>query len=214
MGKPQNYEAPSVDELTELPAADLSGKPVAQEEVKVEGTQLGSLLKPLDTINTVQVDTVSVADMINAKGTDVSETLKQRIDRHLMYLAGNRSFPSHNAEKEEQISFIETIGNSVQLNLDQYAIVTDYLIKVIRENLVHFDHGAVFKFTKGIEREYNAKAVQEFKNYMTLMVRISRDYANRRQLNRMIDINTLTKGLKQKARDNINTYFRRLASGN
>lgn len=214
MGKPQNYEAPSVDDLTELPAADLSGKPVAQEEVKVEGTQLGSLLKPLDTINTVQVDTVSVGDMINAKGTDVSATLQQRIDRHVMYLAGKRSFASHAAEKEEQISFIETIGNSVLLNLDQYAIVTDYLIKTIRENLEHFDHGGVFKFTKGIEREYNAKAVQEFKNYMTLMVRISRDYANRRQLNRMIDINTLTKGLKQKARDNINTYFRRLASGN
>lgn len=217
MGNPKQYEAPAIEQLTELPPADLSGKQ-AEPTLKVDGTQLGTLLKPAekttDVINTVQVDTVSVADMINAKGSDVSETLKQRIDRHVTYLAGQRSFPSTKAEKEEQISFIETIGNSVQLNLDQYAVVTDYLIKVIRENLEHFDHGGVFKFTKGIEREYNAKAVQEFKNYMTLLVRISREYANRRQLNRMVDINTLTKGLKQKARDNINTYFRRLASGN
>lgn len=156
--------------------------------------------------------TIKVADIINAKGTFVSDSMIARIDQHLRYLTGSIGFSKDDDRFQEQITFMETIGNSTELSIDQYCIVTDYLLKTIRENMDAFKDGAAFRFMRGLNRFYSETAQGNYKNYITMLLRIAGAYANRKNVFKQMDVETITKDMKKASRDNVSTYMRNLCS--
>lgn len=200
MGKPTE-EAPKIEEVAAAPAVILDEDTPPTAPVAQTG---------ITSVKFKDTETVSIADMLNAKGEFVSELMISRIEQHMEYLSGKKGFGTDKARLQEQITFIETIGGSTTLDIDQYCVVTDYLLKVIRENLSKLNHGQMFRFLRGLKASYSDKAIEEYVNYMTLLLRIAGSYADRVRVFQKVDLDSLTKGLSPKARDNINTYVRRL----
>ncbi|EBV8434226.1 hypothetical protein NFI00_000092 [Salmonella enterica] len=202
MGQPTK-SAPVIEEVKE---------PVQQESVLVldEAPPAAPAPSTGADIKFKEVETVKVAEQINAKGDFVSDLMINRIEQHLQYLRGEKGFMSDDDRFKEQITFMETIGNSTTQQIDRYCLVTDYLMKTIRENLPEFKEGKAFRFMRGLGRVYSDSAIASYQNYMTMMIRIAGAYADRKRVFQKMDLDTITAGMPVAARNNINTYIRRL----
>lgn len=166
--------------------------------------------KTTGMIRLKDIETVRVADMLNAKSDYVSDVMMSRIEQHVAYLSGKMGFANDEARHKEQITIMETIGNSTTLSIDQYCVVTDFLLKSIRENLDSFKEGGSFRFMRGLTRVYSQRAIENYHSYMTMLVTIAGSYADRKRIFKKMDLDSITATLPKQARDNINTYMRRL----
>lgn len=204
MGQPTK-SAPQIEEVKDLasekePVLVLDEAPPAAP-VKSTGAA---------NIKLKDVETVKIGDQISAKGDFVSELMITRINQHMEYLRGEKGFATDDVRFREMITFMETIGNSTTLGIDQYCVVTDFLMKTIRDNLDDFKEGRAFRFMRGLSRHYSDSAIAAYQNYMTMLIRLAGAYADRKRVFKKMDLDYITVGMPVVARNNINTYIRRL----
>lgn len=184
-----------------------STEQVAKPSVKAERA-----LPPAEPTLATVPDVIGVSKMLNAKGTLVTASITTRIDRHMRYLVGAEGFNSVEERNQEQVSFIETIGNSMKLDFEGYAIVTDYLLGQIRENQQVFTDGLAFRFTVGLGKDYPADVVQSYQSYIELLTKIAVNWKVRYKLKKLVDITYAIKDLQPKGKVNVTQYFNKIAS--
>lgn len=157
-------------------------------------------------------DVISVAKMVNAKATEVTAVMVDRIDRHFKYLSGELGFADVAARHQEQVTFIETIGNSLQADFEVYVLVTDHLLTKIRENITLFNSGEAFRFVQGLDKGYPISTIRVYKLYIELLTKIAGNWKYRYKLKKLMDPATVMADLPPKGRVNLNQYFNKLAS--
>ena len=157
-------------------------------------------------------DVVGVNKMVNAKGTLVTASMIARIDRHMSYLVGNEGFNDVEERNREQITFIETIGNSMKMDFEGYVVVTDHLLEKIREHQQVFSDGMAFRFTVSLGKDYPADALRNYKGYIELLTKIAVNWKVRYKLKKLIDITYAINDLQPKAKVNVTQYFNKLAA--
>ena len=158
------------------------------------------------------LDVVGVSQMLNAKGNLVTASMIARIDRHMAFLVGTEGFNDVAERNLEQVSFIETIGNSMKLDFDGYVIVTDYLLEQIRANQQVFTDGMAFRFTASLGKAYPADVVRNYQSYIELLTKIAVNWKVRYKLKKLIDITYAIKDLQPKAKVNVTQYFNKVAA--
>lgn len=159
-----------------------------------------------------EVIVVGLSKMVNAKGTAVTDLMVARIDRHMQYLAGTVGFNSTAEAHEEQISFMETVGNSLQLDFPAYVVVTDYLLKSIRENQKVFTDGMAYRFMVGLEKRYPSEHSRTYQGYMELLSKIGFYWKERYKLAKLVDYAYTIAPMDSKAKTNVTQYFRKMSS--
>ncbi|MNM18443.1 hypothetical protein D3C81_287360 [compost metagenome] len=201
------YQGPEVDNLEE-PAVNTT---------QVKGGKTTKEVVPPTTKVVAEAtfsetpDIIGVASLTNAKGDVVTDVLKSRIDRHLQYLKGKKSFATQKEREDEQSSFIESIGGSFQLPYEQFVVVTDYILNVVRGNPEAFAGGQVFRFTPGLDKVYPIDHIRTYKAYMSLLIMISKNWVSRYKLNKLVDVTYAIKDLPTKtAKENVTRYFNQL----
>lgn len=153
---------------------------------------------------------IGIGRMVNAKGTAATALIVDRIDRHLSYLSGKQGFKDDDARIEEQTTFIESIGNTLKLPFEQYVVVTDHLLQVIRENKDIFADGTAFRFTRNLKKDYPQGSVNLYRNYVTMLSMIASQWPRRHKLNTLVDITYLIKDLPRAGKENVTQYFNNL----
>lgn len=162
-------------------------------------------LKPLDQV-------IDVSKLVNAKGTVVSDLAIARIERHLTYIRGEVGFSSSEERFEEQAGFIQSVGNMLKLDFDQYALVTDYLLTKIRENQDVFSNGEAFRFIPGMEKRYPTDAISGYQAYIELLTKIASNWKVRYKLKKLIDIGYVSQSLPRKGKENLAQYFNKVSA--
>ena len=204
MSTSDDYVAPEEETLegsgVKAPASGSKTKEVAKAPSAAPAQP--SLEEPLDVIG--------IARMTNAKGDVTTDVMKDRITRHFEYLSGKLGFKDNKARVNEQITFIESIGNTLKLEFDQYVVVTDYLLNQIRETKSIFADGTAFRFTKDLEKEFPIEHIRSYKSYMTLLTMIANSWPRRHELNKLVDITYAIKDLNRLGKENVTLYFNKL----
>ncbi len=196
-----DYKAPEVDDLGKKEES-----PKTQPTPSIPNTVAkaqGAKFEPVPL-------RIGIGQMVNGKGNAVTDIMKERIDRHLTYLAGKKGFTTDTEREDEQTSFIEIIGSTLTLPFPQYVIVTDYLLAVIRENREIFANGTAFRFTYKLRKEYPMENVKLYHTYMTFLTFIAGNWEARHRLNRIIDLGTAIRDLPRKGKENVTQYFNKL----
>lgn len=198
------YQGPEVDNLEE-PTGQTATKGSKAKEVAPVTTKVVAEAKFEDT-----PDIIGIGKLTNAKGDAVTDILKARLDRHLQYLSGKKTFATEKERTDEQSSFIESIGGSLQLPYEQFIVVTDYILKLVRENPEAFGD-KVFRFLPGLDKVYPIEHIRTYKAYMSLLIMISKNWVSRYKLNKLVDVTYAIKDLPTKgAKENITRYFNQL----
>lgn len=153
---------------------------------------------------------IGVGKMTNAKGTAVTTFIIARIDQHLKYLKGEQGFKDDEARVKEMTEFMETIANTLKLKFEQYTVVTDHLLSVIRSNPEIFVNGTAFRFTRNLGKDYPASAIDSYRNYMTLLSMVARAWQRRHKLNTLIDPTYTIRNLSTAGKENVTQYFNKL----
>lgn len=153
---------------------------------------------------------IGVGRMTNSKGDATTDVIKARIARHFEYLSGKLSFKDTDARVEEQITFIETIGNVFKLDYDQFVIVTDYLLNAVREAKVVFTDGTAFRFTQGLDKLYPIENIRQYRDYMALLTMISNNWPRRHELHKFVDPTYAIKDLNRLGKVNVTQYINQL----
>ena len=226
MAKP-NYTAPKIEQVAVAPVVEETAVEVAAEADVIEAEKaevvvaaaapvIEEEVPAAPAVNTgakikfKDLEIVRVAEMINAKNDFVSQTMIDRIEQHLVYLNGKQGFANDEARFKEQITIMETIGNSIILPIDKYCLVTDYLLQAIRCNYDSFKEGQAFRFMRGLNKVYSDRSIANYQSYMTMLITLAGSYADRKRTFTKIDLDSITATLPTDARNNINTYIRRI----
>lgn len=208
----------SKQDYTPPESENLSGD--AAEEVVKTTAQAPAVLTapakeeaaPAEATFQVEPIVISIAKMINAKGDTTTDVMVARINRHIEFLAGRKRFKDKKEEQEEQISFIETIGNSMRLDFEQFAVVTDDLLTAIRANADVFSSGLAFRYTVGLDRKYPAQTIRVYHTYISFLTMVAKNWEARYKLHSLIDLASVITELNRKGKQNVTQYFRYLTN--
>lgn len=192
----------SVKEVQGIPVVEKKNTPVV--EPGAIDVPEPSLVEPEPVI--------AVSKLVNAKGTVVSDLAIARIERHLKYIRGDEGFSSTEQRFEEQAGFIQSIGNTLKLDFDQYALVTDHLLTQIRENQEVFSNGEAFRFIPGMEKRYPTEAIAAYQAYIELLTKIASNWKVRYKLKKLIDIGYVSQSLPRKGKENLAQYFNKVSA--
>ena len=204
----QEYVAPEVKDLSQQ-----------KEPAKKEQKQLGVSPAPIQTKSEPgptfrQAEgVITISKLVNAKGTAATDVILARIEKHMKHLGGQLGFRNEEEKAREQLSFIETVGNTLRLDFPQYALVTDVLLNNIKANQSVFDKGLAFRFVASLGKNYPADHVKTYQTYMSFLAAISKNWAGRSKLGNLVDVGFVTKDFPQKAKENVTQYFRRVTNG-
>lgn len=155
---------------------------------------------------------IGLNKILNAKGTVVTDIMIKRIDKHLEYLRGDVGFKDNEERDQEQVTFIETIGNSLKMDFDGYVIFTDYLLTKIRDNQKVFTDGLAFCFCAELKKGSYTEAVKNYQGYIEFLTKIAINWNVRYKLKKLVDIAYVIQPLNQKGKENVTQYFNKLAS--
>jgi len=197
--KDADYVAPQVNDLETV------------VEPEVQKTKV-TASTPAKTVTYEEEPTViGVSSLTGAKGDVASDVLISRLNQHLKYLNGEEGFTDLQHRNTEQASFIESVAGAFQLPYEQFAIVTDAILKVVQENPGTFQDGKCFRFLRGLEETYPLDSIRTYREYFSLLIMISKNWTQRYKLNRVIDIATAVKNLPSRnAKENVTQYFNNL----
>jgi len=205
MSNPDDYVAPEEENL------EGSVKAPATGGKKNEGaTKAASPTPPAQPSLDEVPDVIGIGRMTNSKGDVATDVMKARIARHFQYLSGELGFKDSDARIQEQITFIDTIGNTLKLEFDKYVVVTDYLLNQIRENKTIFSDGTAFRFVKDLDKQYPIEHIRTYRNYMTLLTMIANSWPRRHELNKLVDVTYAIKDLNRLGKENVTQYFNKL----
>ena len=205
MSTPADYVAPeSVDLDAKAPEGKTTVKPAGKAKP----------VAPVATEVSYEQgqDVIGIGKMVNAKGTAVTEIMVGRINAHMEFLSGKKGFKNKEEEVLEMATFIETIGNSLKLDFEQFVLVTDTLLCAIQENQKVFNSGLAYRFTTGLDKKYPAEFISNYQTYMLFLTRVSQNWKARYKLNRLISLAFVIENFDQKAKENITRYFRYLTN--
>jgi len=207
----------SKNEYTPPESEDLSGdeaKEVAAPAAKAPAviTQPAKAAAPAEATFEPEPMVIGIAKMVNAKGDTTTDIMVTRINRHIEFLAGRRRFKDKKEEQDEQISFIETIGNSMRLDFEQFVVVTDDLLTVIRQNADVFSSGLAFRYTVGLDKKYPAQTIRLYHTYLAFLTMVAKNWEARYKLHSLIDLASVITDLNRKGKENVTQYFRYLTN--
>lgn len=197
-----DFKAPEVEKVIKTVIS-----PAPLREVKEVPAPYASSVKALSEEPTFKpdvADIVKVADMLDFKGDAVSDVFKAALARYTSIILKQRSVKDL---QHEQVSFMETVNNSLSLEFKQYAMVTDYFIEFINKNPEAFSKKKIFSLLAGVGSKYNETGKRRFTYYMTALTTLATAGVNRKRVSSMVDINTLVQSFTPKAKQNITTYF-------
>lgn len=202
----KGYVAPEVKSLGQTkPAASAQPKP-AIEKVATQPAMREATFR-------VAEGTITISKMINAKGTATTDVILGRIEKHMKHLSGQLGFKNEEEKVREQLSFIETIGNTLRLDFPQYALVTDVLLNNIKANQTVFDKGLAFRFVGSLGKSYSQEHIKTYQTYMNFLAVVAKNWTTRNKLGNLVDVGYVTKEFPQKAKENVTQYFRRVTNG-
>lgn len=195
-----NYKAPKVKNL-------------GGSELKIkEPTQVQEEVKQERKSYEPNKDVIGVKQLTKATNTEALNVITTRIKRHMEYLNGNIGFSSPEQRIDEQVTFIETIGNTLKLPYQDYVEVTNVLINQIRNNSEVFSKGLAFRFTKDLGQKYPIKIIATYETYMTLLATIATNWTRRHALDRLVDLDYGIQNLDRKSKENVTRYFKQIIS--
>lgn len=152
---------------------------------------------------------ITVSEMVNSKTSVVTDVFKEAIHRYTKILSGELAVPD-TQYREEQLSFMRTVSNSMDLSFKDYALVTDFLVFEIRDNKKAYDDIRLFSLLYSLTAsDMSASAKDRYKCYMSALVTLSQNLTQRNRIGQLVDVATLTKGYKESVAQNIQTYFSR-----
>lgn len=207
----------------ETPVAEKQAAYVAPEVKNLSGKAPAPAVaeKPAETAAPVKIKeatfekgegVIGLSKMVNARGTVTTDIMIERIQKHMQHLSGKLGFNNKEERIHEQVTFIETVGNSLRLDFDQFVLVTDVLLNAIKEHQPVFEKGLAFRFMGGLDKNYPADYIRTYQAYISFLSTIAKNWAGRAKLANQVDIGYVTKDFPQKAKENINQYFRRVIS--
>lgn len=198
------YQEPEVQDLGE-------GAEQSSEAPQVKGgkaTKAVATVAPADPkFVDEQTEDLGLSRLLNAKGDAVTDLFVERVKRHVEFLGGKKGFKDDDARIKEQTSFMDTIGRTLTLEFEKYVVVTDFILKQIRDNKEVFSGGIAFRFTRDLGDKYPHQDVETYKSYITLLVMISNNWAVRYKLNKMIDPAYAIQHLPKAGKQNVTQYM-------
>jgi hypothetical protein len=210
MSKP-DYTPPESQDLSGDVAQEASAKPVAKTPDAV-AKPTKEAEAPAEATFQEEPMVIGITKMINAKGDTTTDVMVSRINRHVEFLAGRKRFKDKKEEVDEQISFIETIGNSMRLDFEQFAVVTDDLLNIIRANPEIFSGGLAFRHTVGLDRKYPVQTIRVYHTYISFLAMVAKNWESRYRLGSLIDLASVITDLNRKGKENVTQYFRYLTN--
>lgn len=205
----------SKHDYTPPESEDLSGdsaKEVVAKAPAVITPAVKEEVAPAEATFQAEPMVIGIAKMINAKGDMTTDVMVARINRHIEFLAGRKRFKDKKEEQDEQISFIETIGNSMRLDFEQFAVVTDDLLTIIRANAEVFSGGLAFRHTVGLDKKYPANTIRLYHTYISFLTMVAKNWEARYKLHTLIDLASVITDLNKKGKENVTQYFRYLTN--
>jgi len=211
----KDYTPPAVEEVA--PVSEKGGAaPVATVQSKQTPAPAKAVEAPAKVIAEPTLvplpAVIGVNKILNAKGTVVTDIMIKRIDKHLEFLNGTVGFKDTEERDQEQVSFIETIGNSLKMDFDGYVVFTDYLLTKIRDNQKVFTDGLAFRFCAELKKGSYTEAVKNYQAYIEFLTKIAINWNVRYKLKKLVDTAYVIQPLNQKGKENVTQYFNKLAS--
>ncbi|MNG46900.1 hypothetical protein D3C79_47640 [compost metagenome] len=151
-------------------------------------------------------------EMVADGGSAVTNIMLRRIEKHLRHLKGEVGFASIEEQRLEQVSFIETVGESTSLDFEKFKIVTDALIRMIVDNKELFRSGEALRFLKNLQGHYSQQSVNRYTDYVTFLTKIAVNWTNRARLRQQTDIATVIADLREVGKQNVTMYFNTLVA--
>jgi len=204
-------EGPVVEDLTKSTEA---AAPVAATKTPVAQAVAATVTEPTFAEEAEEQLVVGAEELTSSTtkgGTVVTAIMISRIERHMKFLTGHTAFRDKDQEVQEQVTFIETIGNTFQLDYPQYQLVTDTLLEHIRNNLPVFADNQAFRFIPGLEKIYPAVYIQNYQKYISILTQIAKFWNRRSRLKKMMDVTTLVEDFNSAAKANIDSYINYLS---
>lgn len=206
-----DYTPPAVEEVTpptpaaepETPAAPAEPAPGPDVSLEVASTEAQIESTP---------NRVPGPDMVTEGGNAVTNIMLRRIEKHLKYLRGEIGFPDIEAQRREQVDFIETVGESTTLPYDKFKIVTDALVRMIADNKELFRSGRALRFLENLAGVYSQASINRYTDYITFLTKIAVNWTNRSRLRQQTDIAIVIKDLRQTGKENVTMYFNTLVA--
>ena len=152
-------------------------------------------------------------DMTNANGTAVTNIMILRLEKHMKHLRGELGFADNKERFNEQVSWMETVGNSVKLPYEEFKLVTDALINAIANNKELFRSGAATRFNRGLAGTYPQSSINRYEAYIYFLVTVANNWATRHRLKSSIDVGTVIEHMPHAGQQNVTRYFNSLVSG-
>lgn len=205
-----DYTPPVVDEVgptptePETPAVD-PAEPAPGPDVSLEVEKGEASLEEVPS-------RVPGPDMVDTGGSAVTNIMLRRIEKHLSHLTGKVGFADIEAQRLEQVDFMETVGASTSLPYDKFKIVTDALIRMIADNKELFRSGEALRFLENLSGHYPQSHINRYTDYITFLTKIAVNWTNRSRLRNQTDIGTVIDGLRQVGKENVTMYFNSLVA--
>ena len=205
------FTSPQVTDLSgKAPAAEATAPVVTKEVAPVAAAAPATAPATAEASFVPKQDVIAINKMVNAKGTVTTDIMVARIKQHMEFLSGAKRYKNKEEEVQEQVSFIETIGNSLKLDFPQFALVTDELLNAIRENKDVFQKGTQFRFTMGLDKTYPAQYIRTYQVYMTFLAMVAKNWVSRYKLDKLVDLAHVIHDFDRKGKENLTQYFRYL----
>lgn len=211
--QPGEYQPPVTQELQPQESPVVPGAVEAAKEAPAQPSQEAA---GFDT--TPQV--VAKGEMVAPSGSAASGVMLERIAKHMRHLKGERGFANNKERWEEQASFIECVGRSTTLTYSDFVVITEELLKQIRENLKLFTSGDCFRFMHDLTAKYPEnnhikypkESAQRYQAYIGFLVTIARNFKNRQRLRTSVDPTFATQDMPFAAKQNVIKYFNQLTA--
>jgi len=183
------------------PAADPAAAAVVQAPAVIPSAE-PSLADPAAS--------VAKDEIVNGRGTAVTDIMLTRINRHFDFLASRLGIPAKKDRDREQVDFMNTVGESLKLPYDQFELVADALRTALRKDIkVVSDGGVAFRFIPKLELYYPAESVACYQRYIQFLLTLTQNWKRRRDLGKMVDITAVIENFPTKARENVTAYYRK-----
>lgn len=184
---------------------DLSGK--EQEQPKETEKKSAAESTTKNTSFEQKSVTIGIKEMVDSKEKIATTIMKERIQHHMQYLNGKLKFKDDQAQIDEQVTFIETIGNSLKLDYPQFVIITNELLNQIKANKDTFTKGSPFRFMSVLNTRYSPDIIKTYQTYIIFLTRLANNWSIRYKLNELVDLSFVIKDMDRKAKENMTRFF-------
>lgn len=154
---------------------------------------------------------VLISEMITADGTAVTTIMLRRLEKHMKFIRGTLAFRDKQELFEEQVTWIDTVGNSLNLDYPQYVLVTKAILAEMLKDVELFRDGGAYRFLQGIKGKCPANAIEGYEAYVTFLTRVAANWSTRHRLRTSVDIAFPVSRLPTaKGKENLTKFFNTL----